>query len=139
MEILTNPHFFAQFPHVVLTSFTTGAFLVAGISAWKILRKHDLEMFRRSFRIAITIGLLASFVTLFTGHWQAQYLVQSQPMKMAAAEALWETSEDPAPFTVVAKVNDEEKANDFEIQIPYLLSYLSFSKFSGSLEGLNPL
>lgn len=139
MEILTNPHFFAQFPHVVLTSFTTGAFLVAGISAWKILRKHNLEMFRRSFKIAITIGALASVVTLFTGHWQAQYLVESQPMKMAAAEALWETSDDPAPFTVVAKINNEAKENDYELQIPYILSYLSYSEFSGSLEGMNQL
>lgn len=139
MEILTNPHLFAQFPHVVLTSFTTGAFLVAGISAWKLLRKHHIEMFRRSFRIAITVGAIASFVTLFTGHWQAQYLVQSQPMKMAAAEALWENSGDPAPFTVVASINTDEKKNDFELQVPYLLSYLSFSKFSGSLEGMNEL
>src|SRR5690625_2136572 len=54
--ILTNPHLWAQFPHVLLTSFATGAFVVAGISAWKILRKHDLEMFKKSFRIAITIG-----------------------------------------------------------------------------------
>ncbi|HLS20790.1 MAG TPA: cytochrome ubiquinol oxidase subunit I [Bacillota bacterium] len=139
MEILTNPHLFAQFPHVVLTSFTTGAFLVAGISAWKLLRKHHIEMFRRSFRIAITVGAIASFVTLFTGHWQAQYLVQSQPMKMAAAEALWENSGDPAPFTVVASINTDEQKNNFELQVPYLLSYLSFSKFSGSLEGMNDL
>src|SRR5690625_2382074 len=137
--ILTNPHLWAQFPHVLLTSFTTGAFVIAGISAWKIARKHDVEMFKRSFRIAITIGAVAAFTTLFTGHWQAQYLVKSQPMKMAAAEALWETSEDPAPFTVFAKINKEEAKNDFEIEIPYLLSFLSFNQFSGSLDGLNQL
>src|SRR5699024_2292848 len=106
----------AQFPHVLLTSFATGAFLIAGISAWKLIRKHDVEMFKRSFRIFITIGAISAFAILFTGHWQAQYLVQSQPMKMAAAEALWETSEDPAPFTVVAKIDSEAKENDIEIQ-----------------------
>src|SRR5699024_1200969 len=41
--ILTNPHFWAQFPHVLLTSFVTGSFLIAGISAWKLLRKHNVE------------------------------------------------------------------------------------------------
>src|SRR5699024_9942853 len=87
----------------------------------------------------ITIGAISAFAILFTGHWQAQYLVQSQPMKMAAAEALWETSEDPAPFTVVAKIDSEAKENDFEIQIPFLLSFLSFNQFSGSLEGINQL
>src|SRR5690625_4151793 len=67
-DILTNSHLWAQFTHVLLTSFSTGAFVVAGISAWKILRKHDLEMFKKSFRIAITIGAVAAFITLFTGH-----------------------------------------------------------------------
>lgn len=137
--ILTNPHFWAQFPHVLLTSFATGAFLVVGISAWKILRKHDVEMFKKSFNIAITIGAFSAFAILFTGHWQAQYLVQSQPMKMAAAEALWENSGDPAPFTVIANIDTEARKNDFEIQIPMLLSFLSFNQFEGSLEGMNEL
>ncbi|MEI3610277.1 cytochrome ubiquinol oxidase subunit I [Pseudogracilibacillus sp. SO10305] len=139
VAILTNPHFWAQFPHVLLTSFATGAFLIAGISAWKIARRHDLEMFKKSFNIAITVGAFSAFAILFTGHWQAQYLVQSQPMKMAAAEALWENSGDPAPFTVYANINTEERQNDFSIDIPVLLSFLSFNEFSGSLEGMNDL
>ncbi|WLV24893.1 cytochrome ubiquinol oxidase subunit I [Aciduricibacillus chroicocephali] len=139
LAILTNPHLWAQFPHVLLTSLTTGAFLIAGISAWKIARKHDLEMFKKSFRISIVVGFLTAFAVLFTGHWQAQHLVQEQPMKMAAAEALWETSGDPAPFTVFAKINEKAKENDFEIQIPYLLSFLSYNQFNGSLEGINQL
>ncbi|WP_240377106.1 cytochrome ubiquinol oxidase subunit I [Bacillus piscicola] len=137
--ILTNPHLWAQFPHVLLTSFATGAFLIAGISAWKLIRRHDVDLFKRSFRIAITVGALSAFAILFTGHWQAQYLVKSQPMKMAAAEALWENSGDPAPFTVFADINTEEKKNNFEIQIPYLLSFLSFNQFNGSVEGINEL
>lgn len=139
LAILTNPHLWAQFPHVLLTSFATGAFLVAGVSAWKILRKHDVEMFTKSFRLSIIVAAIASFAILFTGHWQAQFLVESQPMKMAAAEAQWEDSGDPAPFTVFATIDTEEKTNDFEIQIPYLLSFLSFNQFSGSLDGMNHL
>src|SRR5699024_4751494 len=125
--------------HVLLTSFATGAFVIAGISAWKIARKHDLEMFKKAFNIAITVGTLSAFAVLFTGHWQAQYLVESQPMKMAAAEAQWDRSEDPAPFTVLASINEEEAKNDYQLQIPYLLSFLSFNQFEGSVEGLNEL
>lgn len=139
LAILMNPHLWAQFPHVLFTAFATGAFLVAGISAWKIARKHDVEMFKKSFNIAITIGAFSAFVILFTGHWQAQYLVESQPMKMAAAEALWEDSGDPAAFTAVALIDSEGKKNDFEFNIPVLLSFLSFNEFSGSLEGMNSL
>lgn len=139
LAILTNPHLWAQFPHVLLTSLATGAFVIAGISAWKIARKHDLDLFKRSFRISIIIGIVASFAIMFTGHWQAQYLVNAQPMKMAAAEALWEDSDDPAPFTVVAAIDEAAKENTFEVQIPMVLSFLSFNQFEGALEGINGL
>lgn len=138
-EILTNPHLWSQFPHVLLTAFATGAFLVAGISAWKIARKHDVQLFKKSFKIAVTVGAIASFSVLFTGHLQAQYIVQSQPMKLAAAEALWETSDDPASFTVLANIDTEAKTNTAEIKIPGILSFFAFNKFSGSLEGMNQL
>ena len=139
LAILTNPHLWSQFPHVFTTSLVTGSFLVIGISAWKLLRKHDVEMFKRSFRVAIIIGASASFTMLFTGHWQAQLLVKEQPMKMAATEAIWETTDDPASFNAVANINVDEKKNDFQLEIPYVLSFLSYNKFSGSLEGLNDL
>ena len=58
---------------------------------------------------------------------------------MAATEALWNTSEDPAPFTVFSKIDTEKKENSFEIQIPYMLSLLSYDKFSGQVEGMNQI
>lgn len=138
-EILTNPHLWSQFPHVLLTAFTTGAFLVAGISAWKLVRKQQVDMFKKSFNIAITVGVFASFVVLFTGHQQAQYIVESQPMKLAAAEGLWNTSDDPASFTVFAKIDPENRENTFSIEIPWILSFFAYNEFSGSLEGMNQL
>lgn len=137
--ILTNPHLWSQFPHVLFTALATGAFLVVGISAWKILRGHQVEMFKKSFRIAISIAAVASVIVLFTGHRQTQYIVESQPMKLAAAEGLWETSSDPAAFNVIAKIDSENRRNDFELQIPGILSFLAFNEFSGQLEGLNQL
>lgn len=138
-ELLLNPHLWSQFPHVLLTSIVTGSFLVAGISAWKMLKRQNLDMFVRSFKISISLGAVVAFLTLFTGHLQAQYIVEAQPMKLAAAEAQWNTSEDPAPFTLVASIDTDNKANNFELQIPYMLSFFAFDEFSGSLEGLNEL
>jgi cytochrome d ubiquinol oxidase subunit I len=60
-------------------------------------------------------------------------------MKMAASEGLWETSGDPAPWTVIAAIDPENQTNHFEIKIPYLLSYLSYGTFSGSLKGMKEL
>jgi len=137
--ILKNPHLWSQFPHVLISSFVTGAFLVGGISAWKIARKQQFNMFKKSFKIAITIGLIASVAVLFTGHKQAQFIVESQPMKLAAAEALWETSDDPAPFTVFAKIDEKMKENSYAIEVPGLLSLLAYDEFSGTIKGMNEL
>lgn len=137
-EILTNPYLWAQFPHVLTTAFATGAFFIAGVSAWKIAKKHEVEMFKKSFRISIIIAAIASISFLFSGHNSAQKLIETQPMKLAAAEALWESA-DPAPFTVFANINPEEKSNSMQLEIPGLLSFLSYNKFSGQVEGLNDL
>lgn len=137
--ILKNPHLWVQFPHVLFSAFSTGAFVIAGVSAWKIWKKQETEVFKKSFRLAVMIGTIATVFTLLMGHQQGMHLVKTQPMKMAAAEALYENSPDPAPFTVVAKVNPEEKTVSNEIQIPYMLSLLSFNKFSGQLQGMNEI
>lgn len=139
LDILSNPHLWSQFPHVLFTAFATGAFLVAGISAWKLIRKQDVPLFKNSFKIAITVAMFSSLVVLFTGHQQAQYIVESQPMKLAAAEAQWNTSDDPAAFTVFAKIDPEERENSLALEIPWILSFFAYNEFSGSLQGMNEL
>lgn len=139
LAILQNPQLWVQFPHTLFSAFATGAFLVTGISAWKILKAQQAAMFKKSFRIAVIIALCSTVITLFVGHQQMQHLVKTQPMKLAAAEGLWETSADPAPFTVAAKIDPEKQENAFELEIPYLLSFLSFNTFSGQLEGMTEL
>ncbi|WP_141430890.1 cytochrome ubiquinol oxidase subunit I [Bacillus sp. 03113] len=137
--LITNGQVLVEFPHTVLGALATGAFLVTGISAWKLMKKQDVSFFKKSFNIAIVVALISSFLTAVFGHSQAQYLVETQPMKMAASEALWKTSPDPAPWTVTASIDSENQENKAEIQIPYLLSFLSYSKFSGSVKGMQEL
>ncbi|QKG83237.1 cytochrome ubiquinol oxidase subunit I [Kroppenstedtia pulmonis] len=137
--LITNGQFLVEFPHTVLAAFATGAFLITGISAWKMLKKQDVAFFKKSFQIGIVVALISSVLVAVYGHQQAQYLVDTQPMKMAASEALWETSDDPAPWTVVAAIDPKEKENQWEIKVPFLLSYLAYSEFSGDLPGMNDL
>lgn len=139
VEILTNKHLWVQFPHVLFSAFVTGAMLVAGVSAWKIYRKHNVEVFNRSLRISVVVATISVLFTLGFGHQQVQLLYETQPMKLAAAEAQWENSPDPAPFTVVANIDYENRTNTSEIQIPYMLSLLTFNKFSGSIQGINEI
>lgn len=137
--LLGNGQVWVEFPHTVLGAFSTGAFLIAGIAAYQLLKKKDVEFFKKSFKIAIIVAFLGSMGTALYGHQQAQYLVHTQPMKMAASEGLWDTSSDPAPWTVFAMIDTEKKENSAELKIPYLLSFLSYSKFSGEVIGMNEL
>ncbi|WP_192599610.1 cytochrome ubiquinol oxidase subunit I [Sporosarcina limicola] len=139
VALLTNEKLWVAFPHTVFGSFATGAFFIIGVSAWNLLKKRDIEFFKRSINISLVIGMLAGLGLAFSGHSQAQYLMHAQPMKMAAAEGLWEDSGDPAAWTVVAKIDVENRESTGRIEIPYLLSYLSFSEFSGKVEGMNTL
>lgn len=137
--LLTNPNLWVQFPHVILAGWATGAFFVLGISAYHLLKKTgDLDLFRRSLRIALGIGLVSGVLVAFTGHAQAQHMVQTQPMKMAAAEALW-NSQGPASFSLFTIGSLDGSTDVFSIRVPYLLSVLSYNNFSGTVEGMNQL
>lgn len=137
--LITNGQLIVEFPHTVLAAYATGAFLVTGISAYKMLKKQDVPFFRKSFEIAAIVGIVSSMGVAVAGHAQAQYLVETQPMKMAASEGLWEDSGDPAAWTVTANIDPSNKVNSGEIKIPYMLSFLSYSKFSGDVKGMNTL
>jgi len=134
--LLTNGQLLVEFPHTVLAAYATGAFLVTGISAYKILKKQEVSFFKKSFEIAAIVGIVSSIGVAVAGHAQAQYLVETQPMKMAASEALWGKSGDPAPWTVWASIDPVKQENSGEFQIPYMLSFLSYSKFSGEVKGM---
>ncbi|WP_054956826.1 cytochrome ubiquinol oxidase subunit I [Paenibacillus dakarensis] len=139
MALITNGQLLVEFPHTIFGALATGAFLITGVSAYKLLKKKDIEFFKKSFNIAIIVALTSSVLVAVYGHQQAQYLVDTQPMKMAAAEALWETSDDPAPWTVIASIDSDKQENKMEVKIPYLLSFLSYSKFSGEVIGMKEL
>ncbi|MFF2911537.1 cytochrome ubiquinol oxidase subunit I [Paenibacillus sp. NPDC057934] len=137
--LITNGQLLVEFPHTVLAAYATGAFLVTGISAYKLLKNQEVSFFKKSFQIAAIVGIISSVGVAVAGHAQAQYLVETQPMKMAASEGLWGESGDPAPWTVWANIDPTNKTNSGEFKIPYLLSFLSYSKFSGEVKGMNQL
>jgi cytochrome bd ubiquinol oxidase subunit I len=137
--LLTNPHVWVQFPHVFFAAMTTGAFFVLGISAYHLLRKQDDEgVFQRSLNIALVYGLVGSVMVGMVGHSQAQHMVRAQPMKMAAAEALWET-EDPAPLSLISIIDEKNREDIFAIKIPAALSLLSYNRLEGAVQGINDI
>jgi cytochrome d ubiquinol oxidase subunit I len=138
--LLTNPHLWYQFPHVLASGMATAAFFVLGIAAYNLLKGNaDRDLFSKSFRWAAVYALLSSLLVGLIGHLQGQHMVKVQPMKMAASEALWE-SEDPASLSLIAISDQDERRNSLSlIRIPGLLSFLSFNRFQGEVKGLNDL
>lgn len=137
--LLTNPNVWVQFPHVLMAGLATASFFVLGISAWHLLRKKgNLDLFTRSAHIGIVTAIIASFLVAIVGHYQAQHMVRTQPMKMAAAEALW-NSENPASFSLFTIGNEQNRSDVFAIRIPDLLSILAYNEAGGEIQGINQL
>jgi cytochrome d ubiquinol oxidase subunit I len=102
------------------------------------MKKNEIELFTTSFRIAAIAGLIGVIVVGFSGHQQAQHMVVDQPMKMAAAEALWE-AEDPASFSLITLFDSTGRAETYSIRIPYVLSLLSYNSLEGEVLGVNDI
>jgi cytochrome d ubiquinol oxidase subunit I len=137
--LLTNPHVWYQIPHVLFAGVTTAAFFVLGISAYHLWKKDDVhQVFQRSFTMALVFGLVGSVLVGLVGHSQAQHMFKAQPMKMAAAEALWET-EQPAALSLFTIGNESKREDVFAIRLPAMLSLLACNDLTCKIEGINNL
>jgi cytochrome d ubiquinol oxidase subunit I len=136
--LVRNPTLWVEFPHTFAAGLTTAAFFVLGISAYHLIRNQNMDAFRKSFQIAAVIGVISATVVGVIGHTQTQHMVRIQPMKMAAAEALWET-EEPATFSLISITNLEGTGDVFSIRIPYVLCLLAYNRLSCKIEGVHNL
>jgi cytochrome d ubiquinol oxidase subunit I len=101
-------------------------------------RKAELAFFARSFRVATIAAVIGAVMVGLVGHSQAQHMVQAQPMKMAAAEALWDT-ENPASMSLFTIGDMKERKDVFAIRVPDLLSILACNNTSCAVQGINDL
>lgn len=138
LALVTNPHVVYQYSHVFFSGLTTAAFFVLGISAYHLRKNWDSDFFQRSFRIGLLFALISSPMSGITGHSQGVHKLFTQPMKMAAAEALWET-ENPASFSLVSIIDEQNQRDVFAIRLPGVLSWLYFFRFEGEVPGIKNL
>jgi cytochrome d ubiquinol oxidase subunit I len=138
MEVLTQKTAVVTFLHTIPSAaFTAGAF-VAGISAWLMLKKKDVEMSRPTLKLGL-VTLLISFVAIsVSGDVIGKVMTEQQPMKMAAAEALYETT-DSAPFSLLTIGTLDGSRPVFQIDVPSVLSFLATGDFSSTVQGVNDL
>ena len=140
LAVLTNSTALITFAHTIPAAFmTTGAF-IAGISMWRLLRDRSEASlpFRSTAKAGAVMVLVSGLLVAVTGDIQGKIMTEQQPMKMAAAEALWET-EQPASFSIFTIGTLDGSQDVFSIRIPYLLSFLATGTFDGKVEGINDL
>jgi cytochrome d ubiquinol oxidase subunit I len=137
--LFTNPVFYWGYPHVLGASLVTGAGVMLAVSAWHIRHTTAPDVFRRSARIAVLVLLPAIALTMFFGGRLGVNETKYQPMKIAAAEAQWETCQ-PCSFSAfqIGGGNRDEDPTKI-IEIPHLLSILATSSWDGEVVGLNEL
>ncbi len=138
LALLRNPNVWVQWPHVFTAGVTTGAFFILGVSAWHLLRKSNVDLFKKSFQIGTIAALIGTAGVIVVGHSQAQHMVQTQPMKMAAAEGLFK-SENPASFSLLTIGTLDGRSEVFSIRIPGLLSLLAYNQLTGEVKGIDNL
>ncbi|MBM3301586.1 MAG: cytochrome ubiquinol oxidase subunit I, partial [Deltaproteobacteria bacterium] len=134
--VMTQSYAILGFLHATMAGCVVGGFFVMGISAYHLLRKHELSFFKRSFKIALIFAFIFSVGQVVVGDLNGKEMAKLQPEKLAAAESLWETTKG-APFAMLVIPDEANERNMVEMfKIPKLLSFLSHGDWDAELKGL---
>jgi cytochrome d ubiquinol oxidase subunit I len=137
--LFTNPVFLWGYLHVLLAALATGALVLLAVSAWQLRRGREAETFTRSAALAISVLVPVSIALVLVGSQLGVIETTYQPMKIAAAEAQWNTCQ-PCSFSAfqIRGGRDDETPTKV-IAIPHLLSILATLSWNGQVKGLNQL
>lgn len=135
-EAIFNPSFQYRFAHMVIASFLTGGFVVAGVSAWYLLKGREVEANRKALSMCLWLLLFLAPTQVIVGDFHGLNTLEHQPMKVAAMEGHWETSKN-VPLLLFAIPDQENQTNRFEIGIPSLASLILTHDLDGEILGLN--
>ena len=137
-ELFSNPWLWPVYIHNQLASLVTSSFIVAGIGAFYVLSKKHKEFGKIFLKTGIWFGLVSSILVAFPfGDAAAKNVAEHQPITFAAMEGIFESTEGGAPIAIVGQPNIKEKKLDNAIEIPNILSFLTYRSFTESVKGLN--
>ncbi|HPU14332.1 MAG TPA: cytochrome ubiquinol oxidase subunit I [Aeromicrobium sp.] len=139
--VLLNKVTLVTVPHTLLAAFMVGGAFVAAIAMWHILRRPEsgVEAFVSAAKLGAVTLLIAGLGSVLSGDIQGKIMTEVQPMKMAAAEALYEDADGCAPFSVLTIGTLDGSESVFSIEVPCVLSQLATGSFDGKVRGINSL
>jgi cytochrome d ubiquinol oxidase subunit I len=137
-QVIFNLPIFSHYPHVFSASLVTVAFFMLAISAYHLIRQNEIDLFKYSFRMAAIIGVIGTIMVGLIGHTQGQEINETQPMKLASLEALFDT-ENPASLSIITIKNPFNDSLVLDWRIPGGLSFMEYDRFTGEVLGINQL
>ena len=143
--VALSPAAVDKFLHTVISAWIVGAVFVVAVSCWYLLKKRHIELAVKSIRIASVVGIIATLGAAFTGHISGQDVAKTQPMKLAAMEALYNGGTDQG-LTAIAWVNplsqpdyEYEESAPLKLDMPYALSFMATNDIHGFVPGINDI
>ncbi|MBX2848771.1 MAG: cytochrome ubiquinol oxidase subunit I [Acidiferrobacterales bacterium] len=136
LAIIFNPSFPYRFAHMMVASLITASFLVAGVSAYRVLKKVDGPATNRVLKVAILAATILTPTQVIIGDLHGLNTFEHQPAKVAALEGIWET-QTGAPLTLFGFPNEETRQTDFAIKVPKLGSLILAHDWNAEIIGLN--
>ncbi|MFJ8199100.1 cytochrome ubiquinol oxidase subunit I [Streptomyces sp. NPDC096152] len=134
--VLTQNTALSQAFHTLSAAFLTGGAFMVGIAAYHLARKKHVREMKTSLRLGLVTVVIAGLLTAVSGDVLGKVMFKQQPMKMAAAEALW-NGQDSAPFSIFAYGDVEKGHNSVAIEIPGVLSFLANDDVTSYVPGIN--
>jgi cytochrome d ubiquinol oxidase subunit I len=140
--VLFNKVQLVTFPHTVLAAYMTGAGFMLGVALWLQMRRRTAEddraMYGLATRLSAVVLLVAGLGVAISGDLQGKVMTEVQPMKMAAAEALYH-SEKPASFSLFTIGSLDGSKEKFSVKVPGVLSFLATGSWHGKVQGIDDL
>ncbi|MDO6426063.1 cytochrome ubiquinol oxidase subunit I [Thalassotalea sp. 1_MG-2023] len=134
--VIFNPSFPYRFFHMMIASGLTASFLVAGLSAYRLLLGDEKQAPKLTLKVGLTVAVILAPLQAFVGDLHGLNTFEHQPQKVAAMEGAWETGTN-APLLLFAIPDEETRTNSYELGIPNLASWILTHKADGEIKGLN--
>lgn len=134
-----NPSSVDRLTHTLIGAFVLGAFFVASVCSYYLLKNRHEDVARRCLSIALPTALVFTIAAAMTGHHSAQQLVETQPAKLAAMEAHFETTDEPTGLYVFGWPDAENETVHFGVKLPYLLSLMVYNDPTKPVPGMDQI
>ena len=135
-EVIFNPSMPYRLMHMLLASGLTSAFLISGISAYRLVKGDNKKSVKQALNFSVTLAAILIPIQIFVGDLHGLNTFENQPAKVAAMEGVWET-DTSVPLLLFAIPNEQTRENSFEVKVPNMASIILTHDAQGEIKGLN--